>query len=240
VDLLICSPPYQNLKFNNDRLSSDCVDNKLFNKFIDILFTVKPKYFVLEHMTSMTTHNLYYISAVLNNIAPTLLDAKDFSAHRRERFFWVGKLNNEGKYEKVDLILPYGNSKMVLNDVLDFNYQPNKYRDISEMIPSSNVRMYNANYIRLGTIGKDGQGNRVYAPEGKAISLVANAGGAGPITGLYKINDKIRTLSCLECERLQGLPDGYTLGFKDTPRKRMLGNCSQVNLIEYVLKNIFN
>lgn len=90
--------------------------------------------------------------------------------------------------------------------------------------------------IKLGYIGKsDAQGNRVYSPEGKTPTLSANGGGLGAKTGLYEIEDKIRKLTPVECERLQGLPDDYTAGVSNTQRYRCLGNAFNVDVIAHIL-----
>lgn len=66
--------------------------------------------------------------------------------------------------------------------------------------------------LRLGQIGKGGQGQRIYSDRGKSVSLSANGGGPGAKTGLYKIDLPdgeylIRKLTPIECERLQTLPE---------------------------------
>jgi DNA (cytosine-5)-methyltransferase 1 len=43
-----------------------------------------------------------------------------------------------------------------------------------------------------------------------------------------------RRLTPVECERLQGFPDGWTAGHADTPRYRMLGNAVTVNVAEWI------
>lgn len=48
----------------------------------------------------------------------------------------------------------------------------------------------------------------------------------------------VRRLTPLECERLQGFADGWTAGFSDSTRYRMLGNAICVNVAEWVLKHI--
>ena len=48
--------------------------------------------------------------------------------------------------------------------------------------------------------------------------------------------DKIRRLTPLECERLQGFPDGWTEGISDTQRYKCLGNAVTVPVIEYIIK----
>ncbi len=42
---------------------------------------------------------------------------------------------------------------------------------------------------------------------------------------------RIRRLTPTECERLQGFPDGWTEGFSDTQRYKMMGNAVTVNVI---------
>ena len=49
------------------------------------------------------------------------------------------------------------------------------------------------------------------------------------------INNKIRKLTPLECERLQGLPDNYTAKFSNTTRYKMIGNGFTVQVIKYIL-----
>jgi site-specific DNA-cytosine methylase len=45
---------------------------------------------------------------------------------------------------------------------------------------------------------------------------------------------RIRRLTPLECERLQGFPDGWTEGISDTQRYKCLGNAVTVNVIEAI------
>ena len=52
--------------------------------------------------------------------------------------------------------------------------------------------------------------------------------------------DKIRRLTPIECERLQGFPDNHTEGVSDTQRYRQCGNSITVNVIEAILKNLLN
>jgi len=45
---------------------------------------------------------------------------------------------------------------------------------------------------------------------------------------------RIRRLTPIECERLQGFPDGWTEGFSDTQRYKMMGNAVTVNVIKAI------
>lgn len=97
--------------------------------------------------------------------------------------------------------------------------------------------------VRLGSLGKDCQGNRIYSVKGKSVCLSANGGGLGAKTGLYKIDLPdgdyyVRKLTPLECERLQTLPEGYTEGISQTQRYKAIGNGWTVDVIAHLLKYI--
>jgi site-specific DNA-cytosine methylase len=93
--------------------------------------------------------------------------------------------------------------------------------------------------IKIGHIGNsNSQANRVYDPEGKSVTLSANGGGLGAKTGLYQTHDKIRKLTPIECERLQGLPDNYTEGIAITHRYKCLGNAFNADVIAHIVYNI--
>jgi len=103
--------------------------------------------------------------------------------------------------------------------------------------------------VRVGEMGKGGQGNRIYSVHGKTVSLMANGGGRGAKTGLYKIDlpdgdYTIRKLSTTEAERCQTLPDNYTamgvndngktVPVSDTQRYRAIGNGWTVDVIAHI------
>lgn len=51
-------------------------------------------------------------------------------------------------------------------------------------------------------------------------------------------NHRIRRLTPIECERLQGFPDNYTEGLSDTQRYKCLGNAVTVPVIEFILERL--
>jgi site-specific DNA-cytosine methylase len=55
---------------------------------------------------------------------------------------------------------------------------------------------------------------------------------------MVKIGNKIRKLTPIECERLQGLPDNYTEGISNTQRYKCLGNAFNVDVICFILSFI--
>jgi len=62
--------------------------------------------------------------------------------------------------------------------------------------------------------------------------------GLGSKTGLYEIKDMVRKLTPIECERLQGYPEGYSEGVSQTQRYKALGNSFTVPVIKHILKEL--
>lgn len=96
---------------------------------------------------------------------------------------------------------------------------------------------------RVGTIGKGGQGDRIYSVRGKSVCLNANGGGGGAKTGLYKVDLPdgdyiIRKLTPVECERLQTLPDNFTSGISNTQRYKAIGNGWTVDVIAWIFSQL--
>jgi DNA (cytosine-5)-methyltransferase 1 len=49
---------------------------------------------------------------------------------------------------------------------------------------------------------------------------------------------QVRRLTPLECERLQGFPDGWTEGQSDSNRYKQMGNAVAVPVVEWIIGNI--
>lgn len=90
------------------------------------------------------------------------------------------------------------------------------------------------------------QGQRVYDPDGLSVTLCGNGGGQGGKTGLYSVSrdtNKIRRLTPLECERLQGFPDYWTEDgvdgekISDTQRYKCCGNAVTTTVITHIINN---
>jgi DNA (cytosine-5)-methyltransferase 3A len=93
--------------------------------------------------------------------------------------------------------------------------------------------------VYVGHINKtNGQANRVYSIEGKSVALSAMSGGLGAKTGMYLIEENIRILTPIECERLQGLPDNYTEGISPNQRRKVCGNAFNVDVVAHILSNL--
>jgi len=112
-------------------------------------------------------------------------------------------------------------------------------------VPIDSIGFNICNPIRIGQIGKGGQGQRIYSVRGKSVTITANGGGMGAKTGLYRIDLPdgeyiVRKLTPVEAERLQTLPDNYTAGISNTQRYKCIGNGWTVDVIAHILGGLKN
>ena len=83
-------------------------------------------------------------------------------------------------------------------------------------------------------------GNRVddvRIQDGKINTLQARMGTGGNNMPMVATT-KVRRLTPLECERLQGFPDGWTEGQSDTHRYKQMGNAVAVPVVEWIISGI--
>lgn len=160
-------------------------------------------------------------------VEPILINSGLVSAQSRNRLYWTNIPN---------VCLPL-NKHIYLKDIIDYNYvSKENYCDITRF--NGNDEHNSDKPLRIGTIGKGGQGERVYSVYGKAVTQSVNGGGLGAKGGLYLINGVVRKPSVVEAERLQTLPDNYTIGLKDTDRKKAIGNGWTVDVIAHIFSGL--
>ena len=90
----------------------------------------------------------------------------------------------------------------------------------------------------LEMTGARSQSQRLYDPAG--LSPTLSTGGAstgGAEVPKINIPPIIRRLTPTEFERLQGFPDGWTIG-SDTQRYKQCGNAVTVNVVAYVARRL--
>lgn len=257
IDLICAGTPCTSLSIAARQKESGLEKGQstLFYEALRILNQVKPKYFLVENVASMKNSDRDKISEELG-VQPIMINSALLTAQSRKRYYWTNIPDVEQPEDKGILlkdILEHGFTERHKALCVTATYSracPNDY------FIHSNRQMVFTKPIFLGGLnGKDGkklsrnvpQGMRVYSVEGKSVTLSANGGGLGAKTGLYEMKRVIaselkpivRRLSTTECERLQGLPDGYTEGVSETQRYKMIGNGFTVPVISHILKSAF-
>ncbi len=135
-----------------------------------------------------------------------------------------------------------------LNTAQGGNRQPKIYDDYNHrMRTDGNVGTVRATFANEAT----GNGNKVVVPvltpdrpEKRQNGRRFKEDGEPSFTltaqdkhGIYD-GMKIRRLTPLECERLMGLPDGWTEGVSDTQRYKLCGNGVVVNVVKEIIKRL--
>lgn len=83
-------------------------------------------------------------------------------------------------------------------------------------------------------------GNRVndIRMQGDVINTLQARMGTGGNNMPMVADTAVRRLTPLECERLQGFPDGWTEGQTDTNRYKQMGNAVAVPVVEWLMEGI--
>lgn len=164
----------------------------------------QPDFFLYENNKSMSPAIRAQITAELG-VEPVLINSALVSAQNRQRLYWAGKRNQDGTYSQVAVEQPVDRG-ILLRDILEtgvawkeksYTLDAHYYKSAGVYNPKkqhSYSRLMAAEPVRIGTIENDAKNQafdsqqyRVYSPDGKAVTLCGNGGGAGAKTGLYAV-----------------------------------------------------
>ena len=218
IDLLLAGSPCQS--FSGAVSSNTGFDgkSKLFFEFLRLLKETKPTYWLLENVEMKKE----WEDVITNHLGvkPVHINSEHFSAQSRPRVYWTNiPQNNE---------LPF--DEFLLGDVLETNVDEKYfYNETFDYVNQGAVEAI------LNINGHDIL-KRVNSKMAKCHCLTAVCGG----NQQKKVIDgnRVRKLTPMEYERLQGVPDGYTDCVSDSARYKALGNGWQIDTIVWLLQGI--
>lgn len=229
IDLLIGGSPCQDLSNAQKGLGLEGEKSSLFFEYVRLLKELKPTYFLLENVKNKWSY-------IMNNyvgVNCVEINSSSYSAQLRYRLYWTNipfqkHINNQHLNIK-DIIEKEVDNKYYFNNIGLDDY-------INKISHNMNTKPSKDGLIKLFDIPKDiikdnERQRRVFSIEGKSPTILARA----DTTKIF-INNKIRKLTPLECERLQCIPDNYTNKCSDTKRYKMIGNGFTVKVIENFLQ----
>ena len=212
IDLLLAGFPCQSFSLAGKQLNFNDPRGQLFFDTLNIIEAIKPKYFLLENV-KMKKEFSTKISELLG-VDYIEINSSLLSAQNRKRLYWTNIPISELPVDKgIHLcdIIEDKPSGAVKCGAFRGRYI-NGTKKTRQMLEIRKDQKTNT----LTTVQKD---NRVvYLDEG----------------------NRNRKLSVLEYERLQTLPEGYTLGVSNTQRYKMIGNGWTVDVIAHLLKGLKN
>jgi DNA (cytosine-5)-methyltransferase 1 len=153
-----------------------------------------------------------------------VLNSKFFGVpQNRERVFIIGSLRGESKPE----ILPFRESNKSSGRISQLNnprHSNDRIYAVDGISPTLNTAQGGNRQPNIITSTITTENAHVF---GKNVT-------ARQAFDIASLTGKIRRLTPLECERLQGFPDNWTEGFSDTQRYKMMGNAVTVNVIRTI------
>lgn len=267
VDLLIGGSPCQGFSFAGKQLNFDDPRSRLFFEFVRAKRESRPKYFLLENV-KMKKEYEDVITEYLG-VEPIEINSSLVSAQRRKRLYWTNipgvhlpadkgiLLKNIVHENEPDPPANLDDYKVPFDDtfqILNSEVQKGKIGYFRKDSQANRVYSIHGKAVTLcgeagGGAAKMGQylfgcitpdrlvkrQNDQRFNDGKKFYTLTAQDRHGILIDGY-----IRKLTPIECERLQNLPDNYTLadGVPDPQRYKTLGNGWTVDVIAHIFDNL--
>ncbi len=253
-DVLCAGFPCQTFSISGKQRGFEDTRGTLFFDIARIAKYHQPKILFLENVRNFEKHDndgtIKVVSKTLDEISYNafykVLNASHYGTPQsRERIYIVGFRKDLGvkefhfpkpTYEPIklkDVLLPNSKAKKYIIRRKDI-----KLRENPPKLKQDIFGNYPLCPIRVGTIGKGGQGERIYSEYGHAIALTAYGGGVASKTGAYLVGGTVRKLTPHECSQVMGFPKNFKIPVSDTQAYKQFGNSIVVPMLKKVFKEI--
>lgn len=251
-DILCAGFPCQAFSISGKQKGFEDTRGTLFREVVRIAKYHKPELLLLENVKNLEKHDSGRTFKVIKeniedigyNMYSKVINASKYGVPQsRERIYMVC-IRKDLDNKNYKFPLPIKNEKCV-SDILLNNGEERKYiidKSYKLIEKNEQIGMFEIydKPVRIGTVNKGGQGDRIYHPMGQAITLSAEGGGTGSKTGLYYINNYVRKLHPRECARLMGYPENYIIDESVNQAQKQFGNSVVVDVLQYVIKSIID
>lgn len=250
-DVLCAGFPCQPFSISGNQDGFEDARGTLLYEILRIAEFHQPAVLFLENVKNYRSHaggktleeTLRLLTEANYHVHYKILNASDFGVpQKRERIYFICFRKDLGVQE---FSFPSSIEKKIsLENILLHEDDPrlsalNLWVERSDLTLKSKLPKEGGNRpLRIGTVGKGGQGERVYSVKGHAITLSAFGGGIGAKTGMYLINDKIRRLHPIECRRLMGFPESFQLHPRPNVCFKQFGNSVVVPVVSHIFKAV--
>jgi len=220
IDLMIFGSPCQDLSsMRKDRKGLEGEKSGLLFEALRIMDEVKPKYFVLENVGSMSKYDKQIINDLLG-VEGKHINSNLVSNCNRHRIYW-SNINFEQPTDR----------KLILQNIVEDGFVDRKKGNavLTKNVPYtvSGLKRYLTKSIgQVAFYTKD----FAYAPKNEKLDIIEGM-----------TNDEVRKLfrplNTVELSRLQTLPDNYLEILKKTPSHHCIGNSFTLEVIKHILSH---
>ncbi len=251
-DILCAGFPCQAFSISGKRLGFEDTRGTLFFEVARIAKHHKPKVLLLENVKNFVRHDkgktlktvLQILKSLNYDVFYKILNASNFGIPTaRERIYILAfrkdlNITNFGfpKSESKQTSLKQLLDKENLTKECVINRQDVFFK--TKQVDTDTFGNFPQKPIQIGIINKGGQGERIYHPNGHAITFSANGGGVASKTGAYLVGGKIRKLSPRECARVMGFPEDFKIPVSDAQAYKQFGNTVAIPIIKAIFENI--
>ena len=252
-DVLCAGFPCQAFSISGKQQGFEDTRGTLFFDVVRIAKYHKPKLLFLENVKNFARHDggktLKVVERSLQQLGyrvfHKVLNASNFGVPQKRERIYILAFRDDLGVDSFEFPTSAGEPTKLIDYCLDDTETADFVIQRDDIVMKDNLDVepdllgnYPQKAIRIGTVNKGGQGERIYHPFGHAITLSAYGGGVGAKTGLYLINDKIRRLAPRECARIMGFPDDFILSKNKNVSYRQFGNGVVVNVVKAILRAV--
>lgn len=251
-DILCAGFPCQSFSISGKQKGFEDTRGTLFFDVVRIADYHKPKILFLENVGNLKNHDKGRTFKIIKNTLRSIigynvyydiLNASNFGVPQARKRIYIIAIrkdidNHNFKFpQETNELISIKNILLPNEECEDLMLKKEYDLDLDKVKKFNKIQN---RPLRIGTVNKGGQGDRIYSENGHAITLSAEGGGNGARTGLYYIDKKIRKLHPRETARLMGFPEDYILNPSINQAHKQFGNSVIVDMIQYITKEIVN